>query len=126
MHLIKVYDFCRFTRYYVGLGLSVLCTFLFVLFIIGLAGICANRTQNNFKQSCHRGIYANFLLSGSGIYFIFAIVIAVCCVAFSSVGILTRHFVCNTAIDLNHSPVYKVTFFIEFLERKRLIISTNS
>lgn len=95
-------------RYYVELGLCGLCTLLFLLFSLGLAGIFCNRKQNNYHQTCHRGMSSNLLLAAVGLFFIFAIILAAASVSLSLFGIFARQLVCKPSIDLNQNEAFRV------------------
>ena len=114
----SINQFCliifKILRYYVKLGLSGLCTLLFLLFSLGLAGIFCNRKQNNYHQSCHRGIASNLLLAAVGLFFIFAITMAVSAAVLSIFGIFGRQLVCKPAIDLNQNEAFQVNFILNY------------
>jgi hypothetical protein len=82
--------------------------FLFILYSFGLTGMCARRRHQNYKQTCHRGVAANFLLSGVGIYFLLSWLVLFVCVCLFVPGILSRHFVCKPAIELEDNAFFNV------------------
>ena len=75
----KVYSNYYAIFYYVVLGVSTFMLFLFLMYAFGLAGMCARRKHANYKQCCHRGTSANFLLASAGFYFLFTWIIIIVC-----------------------------------------------
>jgi len=100
---LKYYDYCYFTLMVV----SVFMLFLFVLYAIGLTGICARRTQQHMKQSCHRSSLARLMLSGVGFYFIFSWLLLIVSVTLFVPGIAFRHMVCKPAIEIENNQIYQ-------------------
>ena len=92
--------------YYSIMGVSAFMLFMFVMYAFGLAGMCARRKHENFKQTCHRGTSANFLLASSGFYFLSMWVLVVICMAFYLPGITVRHLACKPALQLEESDVF--------------------
>ncbi|RNA13544.1 prominin isoform X4 [Brachionus plicatilis] len=93
--------------YYVLLGASVFMLSLFILHSLGLAGMCSRRMHNNHKQSCHRGISANFFLAGTAFYFLFAFFLIVLCVIMFVPGITFRQVVCKPTFELEDNHIFQ-------------------
>lgn len=102
--LLHVYDYF----YYVILAVSVFMLVIFLMHSCGLAGMCARRKHQNYKQCCHRGISANFLLASSSFYFLFAWVLIIVCIALYLPGMTVRQFACKPLIDLEHNDIFNV------------------
>ena len=94
------------------MGLSAFMLLLFLIYSFGLSGMCARRTHQNYKQTCHRGVSANCLLTGVSFYFIFSWVILVVCLVLYIPGILSRHLICSPVIELDDSKVISVCIYI--------------
>ena len=90
------------------MGFSILMLALFFLYGLGLAGMFTRRTHNNYSQTCHRGISANFFLSAVGLFFIFSIVIAIACMTLSIPGTVLRRLACKPVIELEQNEVFQV------------------
>lgn len=97
--------------YFIIMGISGFMLLLFILYSFGLAGMCARRTHHNYKQTCHRGVSANFLLSGVGFYFIFSWAILIVCICLYVPGIFARHGVCVPAIQMENNELFNVGLF---------------
>jgi hypothetical protein len=94
--------------YYGVLGVSTFMLFLFLMYSFGLAGMCARRKHQNYKQCCHRGTSANFLLASTGFYFLFTWIIILVCIAFYVPGVTVRQFACKPAIELEANTIFNV------------------
>lgn len=93
--------------YYFLLGICIFVLSLFILHSLGLAGMCSRRMHNNYKQTCHRGISANFFLAATSIYFIFGIFLIVLCIAMFLPGILIRD-VCRPVLKLDDDQTFSL------------------
>lgn len=92
--------------YFIIMGICAFMLIMFILYTFGLAGMCARRTHHNYKQTCHRGVSANFLLAGVGFYFLFSWIILIVCIILFVPGILTRHGVCSPATQLEKNELF--------------------
>ncbi len=87
---------------------SVFMLFLYILFGIGLTGICARRTKISIRQSCHRSSLARMMMSGVGFYFIFGWIILLLSTILIIPGIGLRHLGCKPAIELEKNDIFLV------------------
>jgi cytochrome c biogenesis factor len=92
------------------MGVCLFILFLFVLFSSGLSGVCARRKHKNIKQSCHRGVSANFLMSGVVFYFLFSWLLVLIAITIFVPGILIRQFACKPLIELDNNKLFDVSF----------------
>ena len=104
----KVYSNYYAIFYYVVLGVSTFMLFLFLMYAFGLAGMCARRKHANYKQCCHRGTSANFLLASAGFYFLFTWIIIIVCIVFYVPGVTVRQFACKPAMELEQNTIFNV------------------
>lgn len=104
----KVYSNYYAIFYYVVLGVSTFMLFLFLMYAFGLAGMCARRKHANYKQCCHRGTSANFLLASAGFYFLFTWIIIIVCIIFYVPGVTVRQFACKPAMELEQNTIFNV------------------
>lgn len=85
---------------------------LFLLFSLGLAGMCSRRKHSGYKQTCHRGLSAKCFLAAVGLFFLFAFIFILMGVILFIVGISARHMVCKPLIELEDDPVFVVSYSI--------------
>lgn len=105
----------RFEKYYEFLyialiGICLFVLFLFILFSIGMVGICARRKHKNIKQTCHRGVSANLLCSGAVFYFLFAWTFIIASICLFVPGITFRHFICKPLIELDQNNIFNAIY----------------
>lgn len=96
--------------YMVLMSICLFILFLFVLYGSGMGGICARRKHKNIKQSCHRGVSANFLMCGVYFYFMFSWIAVLISIILFVPGISVRHLVCKPLIELDNNQIFKNVF----------------
>jgi hypothetical protein len=90
---------------------------LFVLFSLGLAGMCSRRMHNSFKQSCHRGKSAKFFLAAIGLFYLFSWTLVIVGVVLYVPGITARQGICKPLIELEDNPLFMVQISSCFLQQ---------
>ena len=91
------------------MGVCLFILLLFILFSSGLSGVCARRKHKNIKQSCHRGVSANFLMSGVTFFYLFSWLLVLIAILLFVPGILMRQFACKPLIELENNKIFEVS-----------------
>jgi hypothetical protein len=81
---------------------------LFVLFSLGLAGMCSRRMHNSYKQTCHRGKSARFFLTAIALFFLFSWVLIIVATVLYIPGIMVRQAICKPLIELEDNQLFVV------------------
>ena len=89
------------------MGVCVFMLLWFILYTMGLAGLCARRANDTDSQLFHRGVSANFLMTGTSFFFIFASVLMVICIALYTPGILMRQYIAKPLMNPDANPALK-------------------
>ena len=97
------------------MSICLFILFLFVLYGSGMGGIFARRRHKNIKQSCHRGVSANFLMCGVYFYFMFSWIAVFISILLFVPGISIRHLLCKPFIELDNNQIFKVYLFFIIL-----------
>lgn len=93
--------------YYALMGVCVFMLLWFILYTMGLAGLCARRANDTDSQIFHRGVSANFLMTGTSFFFIFASILMAICIALYTPGILMRQYIAKPLMNPDANPGIK-------------------
>jgi hypothetical protein len=113
--IIKYYKYF----YYILIGVCAFMMGLFVLYSCGIAGIFANKQYHELSfnyndQKCSRGAAANLLLSATGLYIIFSILIIFLCILMLLPGAIVRQLACKPSIELDDNEIFQYFKNIDF------------
>ena len=79
----------------------------FILYTMGLAGLCARRANETYSQVFHRGVSANLLMTGTSFFFIFASILMIVCIVLYTPGILMRQYIAKPLMNPDSNPSVK-------------------
>ena len=106
----QIAEYSNYYKYFYGaiMGVNVFMLCLFLMYSLGIAGMCCRRKQSNYKQCGDRGTTANFLLAAAGLYFLLAWFLIIVCIGFFLPGIALRQFACKPALELESNELFNM------------------